>query len=202
MARNNPGRIRIIGGRCRGRRIAFPEAAGLRPTPDRVRETLFNWLAPYLEGARVLDLFAGSGALGLEALSRGASSVVAVDNQRAVTEHLRETCRLLQVPGMEVVDGDGPAFLRTARARPFDLVFLDPPHADADYGRICGALHDSGLLRPAALVYLEFPTRRTPEIAVPESWQGHRSAKAGDLTFQLWRATYGEPGIDPLPGSL
>ena len=128
MTPRAPNRIRIIGGTHRGRRLAFPDAAGLRPTPDRVRETLFNWLMPHLPGARCLDLFAGSGALGLEAVSRGAREVVLVDANPAVVKSLQENLRLLgETERARVIRSDALAFLRKETDAPFDIVFLDPP---------------------------------------------------------------------------
>lgn len=180
------GRVRIIGGRWRGRRVSFPGSEGLRPSPDRVRETLFNWLAPYLPGARVLDLFAGSGILGLEALSRGAASVVAVEKYRRVADQLRESARELEADGLEVVVMDVMAFLRTTRP-PFDIIFADPPHAAADYESLFAALDASGLAGRSAFVYLEFATARSSTFATPDSWICHRTSRAGHLTYQLWR---------------
>ncbi len=125
------GQLRIIGGQWRSRRLNFPEAPGLRPTPDRVRETLFNWLAPYVEGARVLDPFAGSGALLLEALSRGAAGALAVEFDPAAAAALRDNLALLRAEGAEVRQGDALQRLQQDAATPFDLAFLDPPfHKD------------------------------------------------------------------------
>ena len=167
--------------------MTFPEVESLRPTPDRVRETVFNWLAPYLAGARVLDLFAGSGILGLESLSRGASSVVAVENNPAVAEHLREWGRQLETNGLEVVTMDVMRFLGTTRLRPFHIVFIDPPHASTDYDALCEALEAGGLAVPGALVYLEVSTPRAADGSAPYGWSRHRSSRAGHLTYELWR---------------
>lgn len=185
------GRVRIIGGRWRGRRISFPDVEGLRPTPDRVRETVFNWLSPYLAGARVLDLFAGSGILGLEALSRGAASVVAVDSHRAVADRLRESGRQLEAGDLEVVVADAARFLDTTRTGPFDIIFMDPPHASADYDALCAALDAGDLARKHAFVYLEFSTSRVETFSPPARWTCHRSSRAGHLTYQLWRPADG-----------
>src|SRR5262249_39550113 len=119
----------------RGRKIPVPQVAGLRPTPDRVRETLFNWLAPHIAGMRVLDLFAGTGALGLEALSRGASELTVVESNRTAASALRDTLKRFGLPGVRVESGDGLQFLRQG-AGSYDLIFLDPPYA-------------AGLLAPA-----------------------------------------------------
>src|SRR6201987_3699494 len=119
-------RVRIIGGRWRRRVIRFPPAAQLRPTPDRVRETLFNWIGQRLDGLEALDLFAGSGALGFEALSRGAARVVMVERDRRVAEGLREAARELEAKAAHVVQGEALAFLARDTAS-YDVVFLDPP---------------------------------------------------------------------------
>ncbi|MCW9078602.1 MAG: 16S rRNA (guanine(966)-N(2))-methyltransferase RsmD, partial [Gammaproteobacteria bacterium] len=119
--------VRIIGGRHRGRRLHFSPGRGLRPTPDRVRETLFNWLQADIRGARCLDLFAGSGALGLEALSRGAAFLCAVEQNRTAAQRLRDNITLLhEESAAEVVQGDALRVLKTPPERPFDIVFLDP----------------------------------------------------------------------------
>jgi len=171
--------------------VTFPEIEGLRPTPDRVRETLFNWLAPHVAGARVLDLFAGSGILGLESLSRGAASVVAVESHAAIADHLRESGRQLDVHSLEVVTMEALRFLNTARLRPFDIVFIDPPHAAADYDALCSALDAGGLADAGAFIYLEFSTRRAAEFSAPGGWTRQRSSRAGHLTYQLWRRAGG-----------
>lgn len=181
--------MRIIGGRWRGRRIDFPDVAGLRPTPDRVRETLFNWLAPYISGARVLDLFAGSGALGFEALSRGAASVVAVDSHRRVAAALRAAAGQLDAAAFSMVAADAATFLARSAAGPFDLVFLDPPHASPDYERYCSLVSADGILAPRGMVYLEFARPGTPDFSTPESWTLYRAARAGHLAYQLWQRT-------------
>lgn len=156
------GKIRIIGGQWRGRKLLVPDRPGLRPTGDRVRETLFNWLQAPVAGARCLDLFAGTGALGLEALSRGASSAVFVERDRGLAEALREVSR--QWPGgerMEVVQADALRWLAEG-TRTFDLVFIDPPFADGLQHRALEALADGGHLSTSALVYVEQDAREAP----------------------------------------
>lgn len=189
--RERSGRVRIIGGRWRGRRVSFPNIEGLRPTPDRVRETVFNWLSPYIQCARVLDLFAGSGILGLEALSRGASSVVAVESHRVAADQLRESGRQLEADGFEVVVMDVMSYLGATRRRPFDVIFVDPPHSAADYDAICAAVDAGGTAGRGALIYVEFSTPRAPAFSAPDRWTCHRSSRAGHLTYQLWRRVDG-----------
>jgi 16S rRNA (guanine966-N2)-methyltransferase len=180
------GSVRIIAGRWRGRRIPVPDVPGLRPTGDRVRETLFNWLAPELPGARCLDLFAGSGALGLEALSRDAAAACFVDRDRRATEALRVLLGTLGVVNARLVASDAEAFLR-GTPEPWDVVFLDPPFAAADLGKLCTLLA-AGWVRPGSRVYLE-TDRRNALPALPPGWELHRESTAGEVRFALARAT-------------
>jgi 16S rRNA (guanine966-N2)-methyltransferase len=187
MSKHNPGRgyrneFRIIAGEWRRRRLHFPPLPGIRPSPDRVRETLFNWLRERVEGARCLDLFAGSGALGLEALSRGAAAVTFVDRERVAAAALREHLLALGARGGEVVEADALAWLQRA-SQPCDLVFLDPPF-DSDLGTGVAALLDSGgWLKPGALVYLEHAAEQAP--ATPAHWTTWRESRAGGVGFRL-----------------
>jgi 16S rRNA (guanine966-N2)-methyltransferase len=178
-----PGYVRIIGGRWRGRRIAVPELPGLRPTPDRVRETLFNWLAPVIAGSRCLDLFAGTGALGLEAASRGARRVVLVESDRVAAERLCEVAALLAPESCEVVQADALAWLRSA-PQPFDIVFLDPPFGAGMLEPAMQALASGGWLAPGARIYLEAPAEQhVPPL--PAGWVPHRSGRAGAVGYHL-----------------
>ena len=188
--------VRIIGGNWRSRRIRFPAAAALRPTPDRVRETLFNWLQGSLGGARCLDLYAGSGALGLEALSRGAAEVVFVERDPAVAAALAANLRLLLEPAAataavpagargRVIEADAVRFL-AGTARRFDVVFLDPPYAEGRLAELCRLLDGGGWLAPCAFVYLERAARdRQP--ALPPSWSQWRELRAGGVSASLAR---------------
>jgi 16S rRNA (guanine966-N2)-methyltransferase len=181
------GELRIIGGALRGRRWRIPDAPGLRPTPDRVRETLFNWLAPHIAGTRVLDLFAGSGALGFEALSRGAASAVLVEQDRAALTMLRETAARFGLAQARIESGEALAFLATQKRASFDLVFLDPPF---DSGLLAPALRRIGehsLLAPEGFCYLEHAAADALP-ALPEGWLEHRSGKAGDVGYHLLHA--------------
>ncbi|HKJ08525.1 MAG TPA: 16S rRNA (guanine(966)-N(2))-methyltransferase RsmD [Gammaproteobacteria bacterium] len=183
---SNRNQLRIIGGAWRGRRLAFPPVPGLRPTPDRVRETLFNWLAPTLVGARCLDLFAGSGALGLEAASRGAAQVVLVDSDRQVTAALREHAVRLQAgEAVEVVQADALTFL-DGPARPFDVVFLDPPFSRGLLAPCIARLEAGGWLAHDGYLYLE-AERHLAEPPLPTGWEIVRSKTAGQVGYHLAR---------------
>jgi 16S rRNA (guanine966-N2)-methyltransferase len=183
MARTR-NQLRIIGGAHRGQRVHFPDGRGLRPTADRVRETLFNWLQGELAGRRVLDLFAGSGALGLEALSRGAGQAVFVERARAPAAQLRANLERLGLEQRaEVLCMDAQRFLRQARP-PFDLVFLDPPFADARLASVAAGLEAGGLLARDAWIYLERDAASDPP-ELPEHWRLHREGRAGQAAFAL-----------------
>ncbi|WP_457673843.1 16S rRNA (guanine(966)-N(2))-methyltransferase RsmD [Thiolapillus sp.] len=179
--------IRLIGGEFRGRRLSFADLPGLRPTADRLRETLFNWLQGQVEGAACLDLFAGSGALGLEALSRGAGYVRLVDQSRVVVRQLRRNLETLGVESRaEVVSGDALRLLRAQADRSFDLVFLDPPFARDWLEEICGLLEDHGWLSPRGWIYLEQDSHRAWP-GIPAAWSLYREAKAGQAACRLYR---------------
>ncbi|HEY9148668.1 MAG TPA: 16S rRNA (guanine(966)-N(2))-methyltransferase RsmD [Gammaproteobacteria bacterium] len=185
MARGGRGSntLRIIGGQWRGRKLRFADAEGLRPTTDRVRETLFNWLAPVIEGARCLDLFAGSGALGLEALSRGAAEVVFLDTNPKAVAALRENLSLLQTDNGRIERSDALKYLRGA-PRPFDIVFLDPPFRRDLLAPALDLLAGEGWLSPGARIYLELESE-LGEPELPEGWQLLRSKKAGQVAYFL-----------------
>ena len=178
--------MRIIAGRWRGRKLAFPDAGGLRPSGDRVRETLFNWLTPVLPGSRCLDLFAGSGALGFEAASRGAARVVAVENDRAVVQALRDNRARLGADAVEIVARDALAYLQ-GPAEPFDIVFLDPPFALDCLAGVGRLLQAGGWLVEGARVYVETPAGRSPP-PVPAAWRPLREKRAGQVSYQLFEA--------------
>jgi len=178
-----PGYVRIIGGRWRGRRIGVPELPGLRPTPDRVRETLFNWLAPGIAGSRCLDLFAGTGALGLEAASRGAGQVVLVERNGKAAGRLREAAAALAPEACEVVQADALEWLR-GTPRPFDVVFLDPPYEAGLLEASMRQLESGGWLAPGARIYLEAPAANGVP-ALPPGWVLHRSGCAGAVGYHL-----------------
>lgn len=192
------GKIRIIGGRWRGTRLSVPASPGLRPSSDRVRETLFNWLMPALAGARVIDVFAGTGALGLESVSRGAAHAVLVERDAVLTQSLRETvARLSAQDSVEVVQGDALAWLARQPAAGFDLAFVDPPF-DADLWQLSlAALLPK--LAPGAWLYLESPADAAP--ALPPGWTLHRESRTREVRFALYRAP-GRRGADTLNGNV
>lgn len=175
--------FRIIGGTWRSRRLHFPGTGKLRPSPDRVRETLFNWLAPRIEGAACLDLFAGSGALGLEALSRGADSTLFVDSDRAATRGIQESLELLGATQGRVINMDVAAFLAAA-PQPFDIVFVDPPYRRNLVGVTLENLDQHGWVRPGAFVYMEAEAESGAP-GLPDGWTLHRSAHAGQVGYHL-----------------
>jgi len=175
------GKLRIIGGRWRGSRIAVPEGVALRPSGDRVRETLFNWLAPRLPGAHCLDLFAGTGVLGLEALSRGAAACCFIEREPRLVSELRRNAGRLGAAGAEILEMDALRYLAGER-RPYDVVFLDPPFGAADIGKLCTLLA-AGWLASDALVYIE--TSRDEAPALPPGWDWRRRKTAGGVSFGL-----------------
>jgi 16S rRNA (guanine966-N2)-methyltransferase len=180
-------RVRIIGGEHRGRRIAVPDRPGLRPTPDRVRETLFNWLGQRLDGLACLDLFAGSGALGFEAASRGAARVAMVENDHAAFRSLEETRKAIGFGAVELSCGD--AFEYLARGdEVFDVVFLDPPFRQNALAAVLERLPRR--LKPGARVYVEAPE----PVEAAGSWRELRGARAGQVSYQLLEWTGDDQG--------
>ncbi len=185
MARKSSNQLRLIGGIHRGRKLAFADTEGLRPTPDRVRETLFNWLMPILPGARCLDLFAGSGALGLEAVSRGAAEVVMVDRLPRVVDQLRDNLQILRVDNARVIQADALQYL-AGPARAFDIVFLDPPYRSGLLPDCLTRLDEGGWLKAHAWIYLEADHKDgLPEL--PPGWVVYRSKQAGQVGYHLLR---------------
>jgi 16S rRNA (guanine966-N2)-methyltransferase len=185
-AHGGQGQLRIIGGQWRSRRFAFPDGPGLRPTPDRVRETLFNWLAPYVEGAHVLDPFAGSGALLLEALSRGAASGLACDLNPASVASLRGHLATLQCSNGEIQLDDALQLLARPAPRRFDIVLLDPPfHKDLLQGA-CTLLETQGWLADDAWIYTESETAPST-LGLPGNWRLHREKHTGQVHYALWQ---------------
>ncbi len=180
------GELRIIGGDWRSRKLKFPDAGGVRPTPARTRETLFNWLAFHLAGSDCLDLFAGSGALGLEALSRGAGHATLVDHTPALANALRTNLRLLKSESGEVVCSAVEHYLAQRQRPPFDIVFMDPPFRQGWLERLFPLMEAQGWVKPGGWVYVEHESELvTP--AVPATWHLHRQKRAGQVTYCLFR---------------
>lgn len=179
-------RVRIIGGRWRGRKIRFPDGEGLRPTGDRIRETLFNWLQPLLPGSDCLDLFAGSGVLGFEALSRGAASCVLVENNPQALRCLHESGQLLATADARIVSADAMQWLASAEGC-FDIVFIDPPFADLSLApaRLVELMQERQLLSGTVAVYVEQPADRP--VILPDGFVVHRQQRAGQVCYSLWR---------------
>ncbi|MGC3872680.1 16S rRNA (guanine(966)-N(2))-methyltransferase RsmD [Halomonas sp. GXIMD04776] len=184
------GKLRIIGGKFRRRLLPVPDSPGLRPTPDRVRETLFNWLAFELTGRHVLDLFAGTGALGLEALSRGAREALFVEADGGVARAIEANLKTLDAAG-QVITRNAITFLNAA-PRPFDIVFLDPPFRLNLAQDICLLLEGQGWLGDHAWIYVE--TEAQLALEVPNTWRLHREVTAGDSRGRLFRRTASPSG--------
>ena len=181
--------LRIIAGRWRGRKLSFADSPGLRPTSDRVRETLFNWLQASVPNSRCLDLFSGSGALGLEALSRGAAHVTFLEKKTAVVEMLNAQLKLLQANEQaKVLQIDAIEFLDTADTQPFDIVFLDPPFDDNLWQVCCEKLISGQRLTPGALIYIE-QDKRSSKLSLPKAWEVLKQKSAGNVCYQLVKAS-------------
>lgn len=184
--RAGTGRIRIIGGDLRGSVLVVPERPGLRPTPNRLRETLFNWLQPYIAGARCLDLFAGSGALGIEALSRGAGHVCLVERDAGLAQSMDANLeRLRQGEKARVHGMDALSLLSGEPSMVFDIVFVDPPFADALWDRAAALLDGGKWLAPRARVYLEMPVGTA--FVSPPGWTLQRETTAGGVSGRLYQ---------------
>ena len=188
VARGNKARVlRIIGGSWRGRTWRFPQG-DIRPTPDRVRETLFNWLSPGITGARCLDLFAGSGALGLEALSRGAAGTVFVERSADTARQLRQTLALWggeRAAAARIQVADANSFL-AGKPEVFDIVFLDPPFAAGLLGTLVTRLEAGHWLAQGALIYAEGPARESLP-PLPAAWSVAKTGRAGEVGYHLLR---------------
>ena len=182
-----PGTVRIIAGQLRGSKLPVPDRPGLRPTSDRVRETLFNWLQPKLPGARVLDLFAGTGALGFEAASRGAAAVRLVERDPGLAQGLRDSAARLKAASVAVETADALAWLRRAPDQAFDLVFLDPPFQAGLWEAAAAAL--GPWLAPGAWIYVETPQNVAPSL--PPGWLPHREGRTREVRYALLRAEGG-----------
>lgn len=184
MNQANKTQLRIIGGQWRGRNLVFSAADGLRPTGARIRETLFNWLQDRIGGAHCLDLYAGSGALAFEAISRGARRVMMVEHNPVTAQSLRNQIARFEADNMEVWQGSALEFLNRNTSL-FDIVLLDPPFASSLLQQSLEKLASGNHLNPDALCYLEYPQCEIPNL--PEGWDFHRQKKAGDVGYGLVR---------------
>ncbi|BCU53674.1 16S rRNA (guanine(966)-N(2))-methyltransferase [Enterobacter kobei] len=189
------GQIRIIGGQWRGRKLPVPDSPGLRPTTDRVRETLFNWLAPSMVNARCLDCFAGSGALGLEALSRYAGASTLIEMERGVAQQLQQNLATLKAANAKVVNTNTLTFLNQT-GTPHDIVFVDPPFRKGLLDDTLRLLEVNGWLADDALIYVESEVENgLPQ--VPVHWDLHREKVAGQVAYRLYhRTAQGEQHVD------
>ncbi len=176
--------LRIIGGTWRGRKLRFPADTDIRPTPDRVRETLFNWIGARVGGAQCLDVFAGSGALGLEALSRGAAHVTFIERDAAAARALELLLMQWQAADAQLVRADALEYLRGA-ARPMDIVFLDPPFAAQLLSDAAALLEQRHWLKARALIYVECGARAGLP-SLPRSWQPLKAKRAGEVGYHLF----------------
>ncbi len=182
--KTQPGRLRIVAGNWRSRLLEIADVPGLRPTSARIRETVFNWLAPRIAGARCLDLFAGTGALGLEALSRGAADCVFVEKSTKATQTLRANITTLQAENAVVHETNAVRFLQQAGDARFEIVFLDPPFAADILPDLCTRLEESSLLADNARIYIE-EDRNQPELELPEPWQVLKTKNSGNVRYSL-----------------
>lgn len=184
LKKNPTGQIRIIGGKWRSRKLCFPATTDLRPTPDSVRETLFNWLQADIPGSTCLDLFSGSGALGFEAASRGAFLIKMVESNSLAVRQLRENVLLLDAKGqIEIEQRPAESFLQTS-LDPFDIVFADPPFDHQNLVNICAILADSKAIHSHSLLYLESARSREP-LPIPSSWHIIRQKTQGRVQSTL-----------------
>ena len=180
-----PGKIQIIAGRWRGRKISVANSPGLRPTGSRVRETLFNWLAPYINAAHCLDLFAGSGILSFEALSRGAKHCTALDNHHEAIKHLTNNCNLLG-SDLNIVHTDAISYLSQKNLNsPYDLVFVDPPFAGTLYNEACALLEENQWLTASAMIYCEISSNSV-DFSAPANWRLEKDKTTGDVRYMLY----------------
>ncbi|WP_299981497.1 16S rRNA (guanine(966)-N(2))-methyltransferase RsmD [uncultured Pseudoteredinibacter sp.] len=192
MSKANPTQqLRIIGGQWRGRKFNFPSADGLRPTGDRIRETLFNWLSSDIYGARCLDLFAGSGALALEALSRGAAHVALWEANKTAYQQLQNHIKTLQpqLGEQEAQLNHGDCLMELAQhneSAPFDIIFMDPPFAANMWETAAELLEQNNWLHPDSLIYIESPKNQLPKL--PEKWRNWRCKNTGQVCYQLYIA--------------
>ncbi|WP_408605904.1 16S rRNA (guanine(966)-N(2))-methyltransferase RsmD [Candidatus Mikella endobia] len=182
---NGAGKIRIIGGRWRGSILLVPKIPGLRPTPNRVRETLFNWLAPVIRGAHCLDCFSGSGALGLEALSRYAASITLIEQDKLISKQLFKNLQVLQTKQAHVITTDTHFWLAHSSYAKFDIVFIDPPFHQGMISKTVYFLEYYQHLAQKSWIYIE-TEKESPYPAVPRNWNIYKEKVAGKVAYRLY----------------
>ena len=182
--KSSAGQLRIVAGIWRSRLLQIADVPGLRPTPERIRETLFNWLAPSIHGAKCLDLCAGTGALGLEALSRGAGELVFVERSALAFKTLKSNIAILGGPNADVLNLDAQQYLNGPSTSAFDIVFLDPPFAADLYDELCRLLVEQRWLADDARIYIEMD-KDQPELSLPPGWQVLKNKTAGKVRYML-----------------
>ena len=186
MSKRSQRKVRIIGGIWRSRSLTFPEAPDLRPTADRIRETIFNWLAPYIVGTNCLDLFAGSGALGFEALSRGAANITFIDRSDHIINALKKNAAVLEAKNVQLIRGehllpDVPLLKKI----PFDIIFLDPPFRQGLIRKVGKWLERIQIMSEKTLIYVEVEKDLKP-LPVPENWKAYREKETGGVSYSLF----------------
>ena len=190
VQRNSSGQLRIIAGKWRGRKLPVVEQEGLRPTPDRVRETVFNWLAAHIFGARVLDCFSGSGALAFESLSRGATKAVMLEKSQPAAENLKHNLVRLSCNDGQVITTDSLLWLTQRAVKNFDIIFLDPPFSSQQHllAEICELLVQNGYAGQDTIVYVEREASAIP-FSAPNNWSMFKEKTAGQVCYSLWLVT-------------
>ena len=175
--------VRIISGRWRGRKLPVVQKDDVRPTPNRVRETLFNWLQERIQGSHCLDLFAGSGALGFESASRGATQVTIVDQDMTIIQLLKQQVELFDANEINVVCDDGLAYLAKTKSK-FDIIYLDPPFLKIDLSELLFQIADANICKPHAMLYVESPLDKLPQ-ELPSGWRWWRQSHASQVAYGL-----------------
>ena len=185
------GQLRIIGGQWRGRKLPIANIEGLRPTPDRIRETLFNWLTAYTPGAHILDCFSGSGALALEALSRGAASATLLDKATVATKTLNQNLTLLSAPHGQAINADALLWLTQPAKQTYDIIFLDPPFRQSLLEKTCHLLSTNGYVTSGSFVYIETEKELILH-SLPANWKPCKEKTAGQIRYTLWEVCHSD----------
>jgi len=188
VGKGSSGQVRIIGGQWRSRKLPVNDVEGLRPTTDRVKETVFNWLAPYLDNADCLDLFAGSGGLAFEALSRYAASALLIEKDRGAAKQLQTNLATLKCTNATVNNKDSLSVLEKSCTKPFSVVFIDPPFRKNLLEKSCYLLETNGWLTDDAVIYIEVESELSM-LPLPNNWRCIKDKKAGQVSFSLWQRT-------------